>query len=165
MRLLELFDRTAPYEWTDMMGVPAATFEVEGTGYLVAFMPWEANFGMFSSSEYPEEHETTMGAMIANYEEGDLMSGNYLLGTGNEFLVFSTALEIFEEYLGKYQPELFAVCALVAERRHLVYTKMMKKVAKRVEKVGYVFVDEETMQETPFGPMHAFYLLRQDLAS
>lgn len=163
MRLLELFDKALPYQWTNFHGMPAATFEADGTPYLVAFMPYEANFGPFASSEVPGQYETVMGAMIANYEEGDLVSGNYLLGTGNEFVVFSTALHIFEEYLTKHQPEAFAVAALVEEGRPGVYAKMMKRVAKRIEATGYVFVDEETMPNTPFGPMHAFYLLRQDL--
>jgi hypothetical protein len=78
-------------------------------------------------------------------------------------MVFSTALKIFEEYLNKERPEAFAVCALVEEGRPAVYAKMMKRVSKRMESSGYAFVDEETMQNTPFGAMHAFYLLRQDL--
>jgi hypothetical protein len=163
MKLLELFDKQAPYEWTDFHGMPAATFEVGNTKYLVAFMPWENNFGPSSNSEIPEKFETVMGALIANYEEGDLVSGNYLLGVGNASLVFTTALHIFEEYIGRYKPEVFAVAALVAEKRPAIYARIMKRFAKEIAKTGYTLVDEETMQDTPFGAMHAFYLLRQDL--
>jgi hypothetical protein len=91
------------------------------------------------------------------------VSGNYLLGTGNASLVFTTALHIFEEYIGRYKPEVFAVAALVAEKRPALYARIMKRFAKEIAKTGYTLVDEETMQNTPFGAMHAFYLLRQDL--
>jgi hypothetical protein len=163
MRLLELFDKHAPYEWESMMGAQAATFEVEDVPYLVAFMPFDANFLGDSTSLLPRKYDTTMGAMIANYTEGDLVSGNYLIGTGNEFLVFSTAIKIFEEFLQKEQPEAFAVAALVAEGRDQTYAKMARRLAKRMKKSGYTLVDEETMNGTQFGPMHVFYVLRDDL--
>lgn len=161
--LLELFDKYAPYEWTNMMGMPAATFEVEDVPYLVAFLPFETNFLNDSTSQLPRKYETIMGAMIANYTEGDLESGNYLLGTGNEFMVFSTAIKIFEEFLQKEQPEAFAVAALVAEGRDQTYSKMAKRLAMRMKKSGYTLVDEETMTGTQFGEMHVFYVLRDDL--
>ncbi len=163
MRLLELFDKHAPYEWSSMMGIQAATFKVEDVPYLVAFMPFAANFLGDSTSLLPQKYETTMGAMIANYTEGDLVSGNYLLGTGNEFLVFSTAIKIFEEFLQKEQPEAFAVAALVSEGRDKTYAKMAKRLARRMKKSGYTLVDEETMMGTQFGEMHVFYVLRDDL--
>ncbi len=161
--LLELFDKHAPYEWESMMGVTAATFEVEDVPYLVAFMPFEANFLGDSKSLVSQKYETTMGAMIANYTEGDLVSGNYLIGTGNEFMVFSTAIKIFEEFLTKEQPEAFAVAALTAEGRDKTYAKMAKRLAMRMKKSGYTLVDEETMMGTQFGEMHVFYVLRNDL--
>lgn len=161
--LLELFDKNVPYEWHDFMGVPAATFEVEDVPYAVIMMPYEANFLQFSTSEIPQKYETIMGAMIANYEGGDLVSGNYLLGTGNEFLVFSTAIKIFEEFLTKEQPEAFAVAALVAEGRDVTYAKMAKRLAGRMKKVGYTLVDEEQFEAPPFGDMRVFYVLRDDL--
>ena len=161
--LLELFDKHAPYEWESMMGVPAATFEVEDVPYLVAFMPFAANFLGDSTSQLPRKYDTIMGAMIANYTEGDLVSGNYLSGSGNEFMVFSTAIKIFEEFLQKEQPEAFAVAALIAEGRDQTYAKMAKRVAGRMKKSGYTLVEEETMNGTQFGPMHVFYVLRDDL--
>lgn len=161
--LLELFDKHAPYEWQSMMGVPAATFEVEGVPYIVVMMPYQSNFMEFSTSEIPQKYETVMGAMIANYEEGDLVSGNYLLGTGNEFMVFSTAIKIFEEYLQSEQPECFAVASLVAEGRDVTYAKMAKRLATRMKKSGYTLVDEEEFSAPPFGDMRVFYVLRDDL--
>jgi hypothetical protein len=161
--LLELFDKHADYEWTSLMGVPAATFKVEDVPYLVAFMPYESNFMDDSKSGLPRKYETIMGAMIANYEQGDLVSGNYLIGTGNEFMVFATAIKIFEDFLQKEQPEVFAVAALIAEGRDVTYSKMAKRVAMRMKKSGYTLVEEETMNGTQFGPMHVFYVLRNDL--
>lgn len=163
MKLLELFDRSVPYEWTDFEGFPAATFEVEEVPYLVVMWPYEGMFAQYAKSEIPQQYQTVMGAMIANYKEGDLLSGNYLLGTGNASTVFTTAMNIFEEYIGKYQPEAFSVAALLAEKRHILYARILKRFAKEIAKTGYALVDEETMQNTPFGAMHAFYLLRQDL--
>jgi hypothetical protein len=163
MKLLELFDKSAPYKWKSFHGMPAAIFDVEEIPYLVAFLPYNTNFLPFSKSELPRKYDTVMGALTANYKQGDLVSGNYLLGTGNEFLVFSTVLKIFEEYLHRDKPEAFAVAALVEEGRPAVYAKMMKRVSKRMEASGYVFAEEETMQNTPMGAMHAFYMLRQDL--
>jgi len=163
MKLLELFDKTADYEWHDFMGVPAATFEVEDIPYAVIMMPYETNFMPFSSSPIPQQFETVMGALIANYQGGDLVSGNYLLGTGNEFLVFSTAIKIFEEFLGSEQPEAFAVAALIDEGRDVTYAKMAKRLAGRMTKVGYSLADEEQFSAPPFGDMHVFYVLRDDL--
>ena len=163
MKLLELFDKTVAYEWHDFMGVPAATFEVEEVPYAVIMMPYESNFLEFSKSEIPQQYETVMGAMIANYQGGDLVSGNYLLGTGNEFIVFSTAIKIFEEFLQKEQPEAFAVAALVAEGRDVTYAKMAKRLAGRMKKSGYTLVDEEQFSAPPFGDMRVFYILRDDL--
>ncbi len=162
--LLELFDKSAPYEWDDLFGTPAATFEIEDVPYLVAFLPFEANFLDDSTSPIPRKYDTIMGALIANYEEGDLVSGNYLIGTGNEFLVFSTALKIFEDYLQNHQPEVFAIAALEAEGRPQTYAKIMKRIASRTAKAGYVLADEEDMAGTQFGAMHTFYMLRHDLA-
>jgi hypothetical protein len=161
--LLELFDKHAPYEWESMMGVPAATFEVEGVPYIVVMMPYEANFLEFSTSEIPQKYDTIMGAMIANYKEGDLVTGNYLSGSGNEFLVFSTAIKIFEEYMQAEQPECFAVAALVSEGRDVTYAKMAKRLAMRMKKSGYSLVDEEQFSAPPFGDMRVFYVLRDDL--
>ena len=161
--LLELFDKHAPYEWESMMGITAATFEVEDVPYLVAFMPFDANFIGDSKSPISQKYETVMGAMIANYTEGDLVSGNYLIGTGNEFMVFSTAIKIFEDFLQKEQPEAFAVAALTAEGRDKTYAKMAKRLAMRMKKSGYTLVDEETMVAAQSGEMHVFYVLRDDL--
>ena len=59
----------------------------------------------------------------------------------------------------------FSACfgAPFMSRKPAVYAKMMKRVAGRIQRLGYALADEETMQQTPFGAMHAFYLLRQDL--
>lgn len=163
MKLLELFDKTADYEWHDFMGVPAATFEVEDVPYAVIMMPYETNFMPYSSSKIPQQYETVMGALIANYQGGDLVSGNYLIGTGNEFLVFSTAIKIFEEFLNQEKPEAFAVAALVAEGRDVTYAKMAKRLAGRMKRSGYTLVDEEEFEAPPFGAMRVFYILRDDL--
>ncbi len=116
--LLELFDKHAPYEWESMMGITAATFEVEDVPYLVAFMPFDANFIGDSKSPISQKYETVMGAMIANYTEGDLVSGNYLIGTGNEFMVFSTAIRNKDGH--KLVVDLFNASSVVIKRHILI---------------------------------------------
>ncbi len=164
MKLLELFDKTVPYEWTEFHGFPAAAFQIEDRDYTVMFVPYAGSFGMgYAQSELLEQYEEVwMGAMQMSSESGH-RDEDMLTGTGSEFLVMSTSITIFGDFLAKYHPEVFVVAALVEEERDVVYAKIMKRIAARIARQGYVPVEEETMSDTPFGPVHAFYLLRQDL--
>ena len=164
MRLLELFDKTVPYEWTSQMGMPQAVFNIDDREYTVWFVPYEGSFGAYSDAEVVHQHDDVwMGAMQMSSEGGEYQDENYLTQTGNEFLVFSTVLTIFGEFLQKHQPEVFAVASLMEERRHEVYSKIQGRMVKRIQRLGYEPIEEETLPQTPFGPVHVFYLLRQDL--
>lgn len=165
MKLLELFDKTVPYQWTENHGMPQAIFTIDDKEYTVWFVPYSASFGGgYAQSELLNQHDDVwMGAMQMSSEGGDYQDENYLTKTGNEFLVLSTCIAIFGEFLSNRNPEVFVVAALISEERDVVYTKIMKHIAKRIARKGYVPVEEETMPETPFGAVHAFYLLRQDL--
>ncbi len=166
MKLLELFDKTAPYEWTTFAGqFPAAKFQVEDKEYTVMFVPYSGSFGMgYAQSELQNQFDDIwMGAMQMSSEGGEYQDEDMLTSTGNEFLVMSTSIAIFGEFMAKHQPEVFVVAALMEEERDVVYRKIMGRIAKRIARQGYVPVEEETMSDTPFGAVHAFYLLREDL--
>ena len=167
VKLVELFDKTVPYEWTTFMGqFPAGEFQIGDKVYTVMFVPYSGSFGGAGYAQagiLDQYNDVWMGAMQMSSEGGEYRDEDMLTKTGNEFKVITTSLAIFQDFLSREQPEVFVVAAMMSEERDVVYKKIMKHIAKRIARSGYTFVEEETMPDTPFGAVHAFYLLRQDL--
>ena len=123
--LVEIFDSPLPYKWKRKGKKKwIATFDTASdvTYYVIAIIDDEKAIITFGLSEKDKSEDF--------FE---------LTGTGNEFFVFSTVVEIIREFSVLNQPDSITLIAKTSKRRRL-YRSMAKKL---VHIINYIVLTDE----------------------
>ncbi len=161
VKLVELFDRTVPWEWDGtMMGATMAVFEVNNINYMVGFNPYS---DMQEAFDLPDlQHEDVWLTGFASQIDGEWRQDT--IGGTNPAVVstiFRTFLEIVKAFLEEKRPVVLAIPA-VADREK-IYAQIAKRVASNAKELGYVFSGKEYATFPQFGQSVVFYFVRDDL--
>lgn len=126
MLLTELFDKTLRWDWIDMsFNSSTATFKTpNGQMIKVFFHSYEE-----PSSEYPNDPslaELEFNKMMPRERIGT----SKITGTGEQFLVFATVLDIAQDYAKRHPTTTIEFGADTTEpSRVKLYTKMVNRLA------------------------------------
>lgn len=127
MKLFEIFDKSIEYSWeTKSEDHWRAIFHVNDEEYFIDCSYedvgwssdfWELSFGPTS----------------------DYFAGTKVIGTkGKEFLIFSTVLKAFEEFISQVHPERICISASKDnENRIGLYRKIANKVSNKLKSYGF----------------------------
>lgn len=147
MKLLELFNRTAPWEWADdnMFGHTdvEAHFEIDGVQYVAGFAD------MFGSHIFGFVSNSGNG-----WQENDT-------GGGNELMVFSTIMDIISNFVTQYHPDELAVGGVPSRER--IYTRMLKRKESEIQAAGYELTGPEQTTWPGYGNV-VMYTIRKEMA-
>ena len=164
VRLVELFDRAVPWEWSDGLipGAVAAEFEVDGVNYVVGFNPYDAMRAM-GGDMFPQlQHENVWLAGFAAEIDGewrqDTVGGN---NAATVSAVIFTFLKILESFLIEKKPPVLAIPAVMDRER--VYAQIAKRVDSKASALGYSFSGKEEATFPEHGQSVVFYFVRDDL--
>ena len=162
VRLVELFDRSAPWEWAgSLAGADIAMFEVGGVNYMVGFNKYEDLLSI--SDQFPAlQHEDVWLAGFAAEIDGqwrqDTIGGNDASTVSTIVLTF---LQIVQAFLKEKQPPVLAIPAI--KDRERIYAQIAKRVATHAKELGYVFSGKEDTTFPEHGSSVVFYFTRGDL--
>ena len=137
MRLVELFNKVADWEWESLPGTMqnTAVFSVEEYTYKVTF-----DDNVYAGSDpdimpYITMEDPLITDVIFSLKGARQQTGKYptdITGSGNEFIVFSTVKNIINEYMNKHSPDYLHFEAQQPSRKKL-YRRFVKNLSKRVE--------------------------------
>jgi len=150
MTLLELFNRTAAWEWLSAHNNPfpgmfqyAAEFHIGDIRYVA---------GLGQEIDVIPGFDTHMVGFAADID-GQWREDE--VGSGNEFLVFSTIMDIIEKYLTKKKPQILLVAG--DPHREEIYTRLLKRRKNDLDRVGYVLYGR-----MEYGSQFILLLVRKD---
>jgi len=155
MTLLELFNRTAAWEWLSVHNNPfpgmfqyAAEFHIGDIRYVV---------GLGRQIPIIPGFDTHMMGFAA---EIDGQWEEYEIGSGNEFLVFSTIMDIIGDYLTKKKPQILLLGA--KPHRERIYTRLLSRRKNDLDNVGYVPYGRMEDDFPMYGRVVLLLLVRKD---
>lgn len=166
VRLVELFDRSAPWEWENSItGVHTAMFEVAGVNYMVGFNEYKDLLSMnpAMNTQFPTlQHEDVWLAGFAAEIDGqwrqDTVGGNDASTVSTVILTF---LQIVRAFLEEKQPPVLAIPAV--KDRERIYAQISKRVGAHAKELGYTFSGKEETTFPEYGQSVVFYFVRGDL--
>ncbi len=161
VKLVELFDRVAPWEWAGtQMGATMATFAVGGVDYLVGFNPYDTleAMGGFPKLQHEDVWLAGFAANIDGDWRQDTVGGSDVRSVS---IVIHTFLRILQAFLEDERPAVLAIPAVMD--REKIYAQIAKRVAKEGKKLGYEFTGKEEATFPQFGRSVVFYFVRSDL--
>lgn len=141
--LIELFDKTVPIDWQ-----PRGNNHVKGIFYID-----DKRYTITFEREYIEDEDmakiyggregeyTWVMSFALDAENGkrvydiDRRWGNS--GTGDQFLVYSTILKAFEEFISHYKPKNIVFTGDKGLGKDALYQKMVKRVMNKLQTHGY----------------------------
>ena len=163
VRLVELFDRAAPWEWTGTLaGAQMATFEISGVNYMVGFNEYknlmQQTGGMLPELQHEDIWLSGFAAEIDGEWRQDTVGGN---DAGTVSTVILTFLQIVRAFLKEQNPPVLAIPAV--KDRERIYTQIAKRVATQAKDLGYTFGGTEEATFPEYGHSVVFYFARDDL--
>lgn len=130
----ELFNKPLQWKWLTVSDeLFTAVFEIEGKVYNVRF-----------NNEFDESWKVDF--LISEFKKGTKRSNyGYLYNnteTGNEFLVFSTVIDVIKTFLVNKKPNSLSFIA-TKNSKYSLYKKIMSRLSQFFKSIGYV------VSETP----------------
>lgn len=105
MLLTELLDKVYPWKWVDQdEGFFGTTYEVFGERRFHPHPGWKIQFNRL--------------------EHNDIQ--NYITGTGDEFKIFSTVVDILKKWTNQINPEIPIYFEALTPSRKKLYTRLSK---------------------------------------
>ena len=137
MRLVELFNKVADWEWESLPGTMhnTAVFMIEEYTYKVTFdnnviAGYDPDIEPYITMEDPIITDVIFSLKGAKQQTGKYPTE--ITGSGNEFVVFATVKNIIDEYMVKHSPDYLHFEAEEPSRKKL-YRRFVKNLSKRVE--------------------------------
>ena len=163
VRLAELFDRAAPWEWDGALaGAKIATFQINDIRYMVGFNEYKNLMDQLSGMLPELQHEDVWLAGFAAEIDGewrqDTVGGNDATTVSTIILTF---LQIVRAFLQEQNPPVLAIPAV--KDRERVYTQIAKRVATQAKDLGYTFGGTEEATFPQYGRSVVFYFVRNDM--
>jgi hypothetical protein len=146
MKIFELFNQTAAWEWNnnkvfDHTDVEAH-FEVKGTKYVAGFAT------MFGKSMFG-----FMTNVDGEWRENDT-------GEGNEFVVFATIMDIVTDYVQRYHPDELTIGGVPGRER--IYTRLLNRKRSEIENAGYELDGPQRMELPHYGETSIFTIKKAE---
>lgn len=157
MRLLELFDKVAPWEWDkNFIGSEVATFSIGGHKYYIQFdntLFDKDNLQMFAF-EFEEDWPTIVDVMFSMKDANQSVGkrGIDITGTGNAFEVFATVKDIMDNFVNTHADTDYIHFEASEPSRMKLYDRFLNSWPGRTEIAG------ETDQHSGETVMH--YLVK-----
>lgn len=146
--ILELFDRKAEWSWVNPSDTPFAMMN-KSASFKIGDVEYIAGFGELMPSSW-------MFGFIANVD-GEWKENK--IGTGNEMLVFSTIMQIIEDFIAQESPNELMVGGLPERER--LYTRILRRNEKKINDAGYD-LDGPVKSDFPFyGKVSLFTLSKR----
>ncbi len=121
MKLCEVFDKVARYEWdgdpSDDRGYAEATFTTNNKEYMVLFSIYENN-------KYSSPHTDIEFGLLPAKNDYSSMTKYNITGTGDQFVVMSTVKAIVLEWFKYHPTDVITMSADVPSRQKL-YVRML----------------------------------------
>lgn len=151
--LIELFDAPSDVSWTKSRDEIDIEFSIGNKIYRGQFERidetnddrWSFWFWL-ESIDNEWDHPTIMAA--------GSRAGN--IGTGDEFKVYSTIINILYTFIQKYNPDVLMFAGKEDTKSHL-YNRIIKKYANKLKSKGY-----NLFQSTDVTPGYVEYMLRKE---
>lgn len=158
MKLTELFDRTADWKWLSPNENPFSMFMPRAAGFTINDIFYMVGMGPYPALPDPFNDAWMMG-FAANidgeWEENEVGT------SGNEFLVFSTIMDVVGTFLQENSPDALILGA--KPERERIYQSLVRRKARDLENIGYVPHGREEATVPMYGHVVLLPLVRKDL--
>ena len=118
MYLIELYQQSVPWKWTDFSDPEAKT-----ASFLIDEQEYEVLFQLYDGTTWSVEFQLMDPDATPGFRRGT----QQITGTRNAYQVFATVVDIMSDFLKKVQPEHLTLQAEEPSRKRL-YDKMANKM-------------------------------------
>lgn len=139
MRLLELFDNVAPWEWDEnFIGSEVANFSIGGHNYYIQFDDTLFDIDNLQMFSFEEDRPTIVDVMFSINDARETIGkrGIDITGTGHAFEVFATIKNIIDTFVNTHADTDYIHFEASELSRIKLYDRFLKNWPGRTEVAG-----------------------------